>query len=59
MKLQRTFLSDPAAIQTLTVGLWDVVLCNLAGMFLGHAGTNLQGYMASRTISPHSESLCL
>jgi len=58
MKLQRTFLSDPAGIQTPTVDLCDV-LCNLAVTFLGRVGTNLQGYMASRTRSPHSESLCL
>ena len=56
MKLQRTFHSDPAAIQTPTVDLWDAVLCNLANMFLGHAGTNLLSYMASRTRSPYSES---
>jgi len=49
MKLQKTFLSDPAAIQTPTVDLWDVVLCNLAYVFLGHAGTYQLSYMASRT----------
>jgi hypothetical protein len=51
MKLQSTFLSDPAAIETPTVGLWDVVLCNVADMFLGQAGTNLLSYTASRTRS--------